>query len=321
MLSKEGYASLFKVWLLASGAIRGRMASTIDALRGNPDQRLSWGTYRSNVDIAARYLAYDVIFTAVTEGRGSVSIMRPDGGLIGLSGLLLAPPDMVSRGESYYNARQEARKLGLIPRREKAFGLETLRQDFWQLPFLEGEVFKERKLSRRSYAAGIYDEVSLIDWNVGAIDLSRVRAFVEGFKQLREAYFTLKPLGYQFPHHYADMFESEHEGEDEAGPCGILKMLSPFEGCAIVVPKEFLTSFDEFLSGEQQKGIDLIQHVSVPPKDAILRLLDENPQFSKADVRRELFSNVSHRKFESFWARAAEERSDLSKPGRKTAKS
>ncbi len=321
MLSKEGYASLYKVWLFAAAAINERMDQTIKAQRARTDQRPAWTSHRSNVDIAARFLAYDVIVSAVSEGRGSISIMRPDGGLISISPLLLEPADTMNRSSDYYKGWAAARKSGLIPRGERVFSTKALRQDFWQLPFLEQEVFEQRKLSRQSYRVDIYDEISVIDWHLGTIDLTLMRTFLKGFAQLREAYFTLRPLGYEFPHHYALMFEDENDGVMQAHPSKTLNMLSPYDGCTIVVPKEFMVAFDEFPSGEQQKDINLPPQISAPPKDAILRLLDEQPQFSKAEVRKELFPNISHRKFESYWARAAEERSDLSKPGRKTAKS
>lgn len=302
-----------KLHMVASASIRAAIEPTIIRERKRPDQRPPWRHYATNIDVAAQYLAFDAINRGISEGKGKVSILRPDGGLTGLSSMMLEPPyDVGMRDGDFLALRKSARVAGAIPNREVTFGLASLKLDFWHLPFLYEEVFSPPHLTLETVHKRFFSTISIVDWSVGNIDLNVAKTVLLGIEKMRDAYLTLKPTGFSFPKTYA--YEFEDWSPDLRN---VAKLLAPYEGCTVVVPTVWLSYFDEYISHPNQRSVDTIATASLPPKEAILNLLEQEPHLKKADVHKELFPGISSRKFEGYWVKAVEERADISKPGRK----
>lgn len=100
------------------------------------------------------------------------------------------------------------------------------------------------------------------------------------------------------------------------GPCPrdrlkvFRETLVPYHGMPLIVPEKIMERFA--ISSKEDRF-----NAGIIPYRAILQYLDDCPEATKPLVQSALFPEMSNRQFETHWARAREERPEISKPGRR----
>lgn len=182
-----------------------------------------------------------------------------------------------------------------------AHGRESWLEDPIMLPHQFYSSYWQRHFMSRALFAPVH--YGCLDWGLGAVDVGLLEASASAARAIRER---------QSP-----------PAEYRLGRDGLLSMLRPYHGCPLIVPAEWLAAFSAEEEDRRRKEAQSARHVmparldGMGPIEKIIAFKDANPSATKADVQLALFQKMGERQFLRYFALAAEQRPELSKPGRK----
>ncbi|PDT39829.1 MULTISPECIES: hypothetical protein [Sinorhizobium] len=316
MIAVDGYEPLHRFYTVAKNIINEKLRIKAKEYREAINSGIETTYIVHNTKIAAKFVVYDLFSE---EGRSSIQILCSNGSKVNLGFELFYPRERVSRESSMFSdARLEQQNLGVFKRHEYIFGLQSLDAPYWHDSFLRSKVFVGGSGGRLLPAAsGAIDTIPVINWHVGSVDVGKLRILVNSLDMLKEAYTALKGINVG-----GDSKAIEALIEDEVyteRPRALLNMLSPYDGCPVVAPAEWMKKFRGAESEEQTQLGRMFSGQS--PRDCILELWREDPFLTKAEFKSRLFPEMSIRQFELHWKQASEINPEITKPGRRGGKS
>jgi len=266
-----------------------------------------------NITAAQYHLAYDVIRLRAAASGSVVQVLKADGSRVGVPLHFLQPETNVSRDDGYGLHHKWHSANGVIDRCERCFGLDTLKMDYWFDYFVSGAVFHAPKLNYTSLSESFEHRTPIVNWKLGCIDLTVLRALSEAREHFLAAVNALARVGAE-PLQRADQLK----GSKDRDVAAYLKQLSPLDGCGIIAPTEWLDAFPGGKPGDPDHRSDVFHR---QPSAAIVSLLDQQFCSRKAEIRESIlnmYGGMSHREFDRHWAKVTEDRPELRRPGRKS---
>lgn len=194
------------------------------------------------------------------------------------------------------------------------YSLDVLGTDFW-IDYISKNQIERRNPSAISSRQRMvpFDGleppfgISVVDWDVGVINLDRHRSIQKNLLIVKEGLAGLKGEGLSLPDGWFHWVDDPHINS-------FLAMSAPLEGMQLFVPQEWQT----LIKRDDTAPLHVVNYASA--KDAILSLSYERPHLNKMEIMQEViaaFPKLTARRFNSFWNSAAEENEALRKPGRK----
>lgn len=274
-----------------------------------------------NIEAAAQFLIFD-LFTRYgpSEGEQRFYLLTRDLQKITVPFSILRPKySAVFAAREVYEARKKEVKSGKIGKRELLFGVQSLALNYWRRAICKETLFKNRPISgirKIQYSPMYY--VPMLDWATGTLNLDVLSAVAKATDHIRSALTCLEDHQIETSRTLRHLSAERRGSIEHEDVSQLLKIFSPFDGCSIVAPAEwaqFITS--AVVSDAATPDFPTQSASDLPPKQAILELIDAHPEMTKSEIRQELFPNLSVRQFERHWANAASVKPELSAPGRK----
>lgn len=239
MLSIEGYDSLQFVWKTALGTIRNKLkderALRVAAAEERGEKRPAFSHMLSNVEFAAEFLIYDIIARLKIAGKGSACVLRPDGVHLHLPPAVFLPRASLSGDSGYFAAREQAfLEAGLLDD-ELVFGVKSLSMPYWPVLFVNEPLFKMRSMSMRGLPREVDKFIAIVDLENGCFDFTRLKAYWESIDLFKRGTQLIETAGIEPSMSIVDLVSREEQRS------GNLRPLLPFDGCSIILPKEWMS--------------------------------------------------------------------------------
>jgi hypothetical protein len=312
MISVEGYEPLNAFYTAAKRAFKGpvfREVSRRNAqARDNGEERPFFPWHVFNTELAAQFAVWELVEKRCSESPLRPKLLLPSGAQVTTAPDMFRPLSNVQGKlrealSSIYSERDDSQPFyGL---------LEAISQTYWVDMMVEELCFQEP--ANTVFLSKFIGAVQIIDWTSGMLELKSLKRFYSGMDSLRGGAFELKSIGIDLP--FGKRFDDvlQNLGHKET----LYRPLLPYDGSMIILPCDWLRELEPLASAGSIEFVDSY----AGPEDAIFKLWHDG--LTKLEIKTLVAQDfkLSSRKFEKYWADAANKNSALSLPGRRKQKS
>lgn len=312
MIAVEGYEPLNAFYAAAKRAFKGPVFGEVSRrnaqARDRGEERPFFPWHVFNTELAAQFAVWELVEKRCSESSLRPKLLLPSGAQITIV------PDMFRPLSNVQGKLREALSRIYSERDEiqPFYGLlEAISQTYWVDMMVEELCFQEP--ADTVSLAKFIGAVQLIDWTSGMLELKSLKRFYSGMESLRRAAFELKSIGIDLP--FGKRFDDvlQNLGYKET----LYRPLLPYDGSMIILPCDWLRELEPQVSVGKIGFADAY----AGPEDAIFKLWHDG--LTKAEIKTLVAQDfkLSSRKFDKYWADAANKNNALSMPGRRKGNS
>lgn len=312
MISVEGYEPLSVFYAAANRAFRGpvfREVSRRNAqARDNEEARPFFPWHVFNTDVAAEFAVWEAVLKRCRESSLRPKLLLPSGAQVTILPDILAPSSSVQG-----KLREELSRIqSERDDRQPFYGLlEAISQTYWVDMMVEELCFQEPV--NTVGLSKFIGAVRPIDRTSGMLELKSLKRFFSGMDTFRRGALELQSLGIDLPFgkRFDDVLQNLVHKET------LYRPLLPYDGSMIILPSDWLQELQPQSSVAQVECVDAY----ASPEDAIFKLWHDG--LTKAEIKTLVAQDfkLSSRKFDKYWADAANKNNALSMPGRRKGNS